>query len=92
MLRRVKIFTVKEEVKSMIDETGVNLEDRIIDWHNDGINILEIVSKYIREDIFTTSKEAYQIGVYLGKLESWKQDINNIVDRLNELIAAFNAS
>jgi len=76
----------------MFDRTGVNLEDRIIDWHNDGINILKIVSKYICDDIFTTSKEAHQIGEYLGRLESWKRDINNTVDRLNELIAAFNAS
>ena len=81
-----------EEVKNMIHEEPADFEDQLADWGKQGLLIIERVSRYIREDNFTTSKQAYQIGQWLGRLESWHNDIDSIAERLTELIAEFNAS
>ena len=76
----------------MTFEEPADFEDQLAEWGKQGLLIIEHVSRYIREDNFTTSTQAYQISKWLGKLESWHNDIDCIVERLTELIADFNAS
>jgi len=76
----------------MIDTDSSNLFKRLEYWRQEGLNIAEFIAKYIRDDVITSSKEAYQIGEYLSKLESLHRDIDFATDRLNEVIKEFNAT
>ena len=67
-------------------------EGRILHWRNEGLSIIGAVAKHVRSDIIATSNDAYKVGEHLSNLELWSRDVNNLVDKLNELIANINAS